>query len=143
MRIYLWEAFRTLTENAFSRLPHLESAAPKIIKKLESYEATLTETVTFTTKVSGTPKPTVEWLKDGKTVVIDGKKYIAAEEEAAVFSLTVTIFPPEVNGSLSTRNSVKRARFVYTRLTAAVPMTSEPTQLWSRTNLARRKTAPS
>ncbi|XP_022664923.1 obscurin-like isoform X9 [Varroa destructor] len=75
------------------------NSAPKIIKKLESYEATITETVKLSTKIAGVPKPKVEWLKNGQAVLIDGKKYVASEDETNVFSLTIDCCGPDDVGS--------------------------------------------
>ncbi|XP_064466282.1 obscurin-like isoform X4 [Ornithodoros turicata] len=91
----------TGTQTGFSAVS--VNAAPKILKKLENYEACQTETVSFTTKFSGNPKPDVCWLKDGEKVTVDGRKHKVQEEEANVCTLVIEDTQKEDVGEYTVR----------------------------------------
>ncbi|CAJ0570275.1 unnamed protein product, partial [Mesorhabditis spiculigera] len=63
---------------------------PEFIEKLRNIEVKEKENATYTVVVKGDPKPTVEWLKDGQPVQLDGQHLVAKDEGNGKFSLTIT-----------------------------------------------------
>lgn len=75
------------TQTGFSAVS--VNAPPKFLQKLKDYEAAETENVTFRVKISGNPKPSVCWKKDGKTLKADGHRYQMLEETENVHCLII------------------------------------------------------
>ncbi|KAF5301261.1 hypothetical protein FQR65_LT00961 [Abscondita terminalis] len=62
-----------------------EQEAPEILEKLKNITVKKEETVIFTTRIVGTPKPTVTWFKDGEQI---SKPKVKENEN--IYSLTIT-----------------------------------------------------
>ncbi|KFM71227.1 Muscle M-line assembly protein unc-89, partial [Stegodyphus mimosarum] len=66
-----------------------QTNAPKFVKGLKDQFVKEEQTVKFTVKFTGKPKPTAKWTKDGAELVIDGDRVKSVEE--AEDSLTIIL----------------------------------------------------
>ncbi|GFY50994.1 obscurin [Trichonephila inaurata madagascariensis] len=66
-----------------------DTSSPKFVKGLKDQSAKEEQTVKFTVKFTGKPKPTVKWTKDDAELTIDGKHVQSIEE--AEDSLTIVL----------------------------------------------------
>ncbi|XP_067145351.1 LOW QUALITY PROTEIN: obscurin-like [Centruroides vittatus] len=64
------------------------NAPPSFTKEMKNVECSEEETVSFSLKVSGNPKPTLKWLKDGKELNVDGR-HVKVTEEDNTYTLTI------------------------------------------------------
>ncbi|XP_013789077.1 muscle M-line assembly protein unc-89-like, partial [Limulus polyphemus] len=65
------------------------NAPPVFIQKLGDVQINEGETVSFTVKVMGKPKPSLKWFQNDTEVTIDGEHYKTKEEASDTFTLII------------------------------------------------------
>ncbi|CAD6189828.1 unnamed protein product [Caenorhabditis auriculariae] len=74
---------------------------PTFVKELVSTEVKYNETATLSVSVKGVPEPTVQWLKDGAPVSVDGSHVISKSEGSGSYSITINSARLEDSGKYS------------------------------------------
>ncbi|XP_066264078.1 hemicentin-1-like isoform X10 [Branchiostoma lanceolatum] len=99
--------------------------SPRITRKPASETVKEDQKVTFTSKVTGYPRPEVTWSKDGRTIQEDERHIIAVDGQTYTLEILSAVFSDEGNWACVARNKRGQDKCIFTLTVQEKPFPPE------------------
>ncbi|CAH1249635.1 HMCN1 [Branchiostoma lanceolatum] len=99
--------------------------SPRITRKPASETVKEEQKVTFTSKVTGYPRPEVTWSKDGRTIQEDERHIIAVDGQTYTLEILSAVFSDEGNWACVARNKRGQDKCIFTLTVQEKPFPPE------------------